>query len=283
VSLSVVAGEFVALLGANGSGKTTLARHVNGLLQPTSGCVRVNGRDTRSVRVAELARDIGYVFQNPDHQIFAATVADEIAFGPRLRGWPAAEVLERVDQALATFGLTAYRELPPALLGWGQRRQVALAAVLAAQPRMLVLDEPTGGLDARSRDELMAAVTAFNRSGGTVLLITHSMRLVAEYAARAVVMAKGRVVFDAAPRELFACRDILAQAKLTAPAVVRLGQRLATFGLESGVLSCAGFAAAWQRLADHRASGSLWNQDAPVHPGSETQAAPDSQEGGNGR
>jgi energy-coupling factor transport system ATP-binding protein len=125
-----------------------------------------------------------------------------------------------------------------------------MAAVLATRPQALVLDEPTGGLDARSRDALMAAVTTFNRSGGTVILITHNMRLVAEYASRAVVMAGGQVVFDAAPRALFERREILASAKLAAPAVVRLGQRLAPFGLRSGILSCAEFAAAWQRLAE---------------------------------
>ena len=250
ISLAVAAGEFVALLGANGSGKTTLAKHLNGLLKPTSGCVRVNGRDTRPLRVAELARTVGYVFQNPDHQIFAATVEEEIAFGLRLQGLSQAEVAERVNWALAAFALTPYRELPPALLGWGQRRQVAMAAVLATRPQVLVLDEPTGGLDARSRDALMAAVTTFNRSGGTVILITHNMRLVAEYASRAVVMAGGQVVFDAAPRALFERREILARAKLAAPAVVRLGQRLAPFGLKAGILSCAEFAAAWQRLAE---------------------------------
>ncbi len=250
ISLSVAAGEFVALLGANGSGKTTLAKHLNGLLKPTGGCVRVNGRDTRPLRVAELARTVGYVFQNPDHQIFAATVEEEIAFGLRLQGLSQAEVAERVDWALAAFALIPYRDLPPALLGWGQRRQVAMAAVLATRPQALVLDEPTGGLDARSRDALMAAVTKFNRSGGTVILITHNMRLVAEYASRAVVMAGGQVVFDAAPRALFERREILAHAKLAAPAVVRLGQRLAPFGLKAGILSCAEFAAAWQRLAE---------------------------------
>jgi energy-coupling factor transport system ATP-binding protein len=250
VSLAVAAGEFVALLGANGSGKTTLAKHLNGLLKPTGGCARVNGRDTRPLRVAELARTVGYVFQNPDHQIFAATVEEEIAFGLRLQGLSQAEVAERVNWALAAFALTPYRDLPPALLGWGQRRQVAVAAVLATRPQALVLDEPTGGLDARSRDALMAAVTTFNRSGGTVILITHNMRLVAEYASRAVAMAGGQVVFDAAPCALFKRREILAHAKLAAPAVVRLGQRLAPFGLKAGILSCAEFAAAWQRLAE---------------------------------
>ena len=217
VSLAVAAGEFIALLGANGSGKTTLAKHLNGLLKPTGGGVRVNGRDTRPLRVAELARTVGYVFQNPDHQIFAATVEEEIAFGLRLQGLTPAEVTERVNWALAILNLEAHRATPPALLGWGQRRQVAVAAVLATHPQVLVLDEPTGGLDARSREELMAAVTTFNRSGGTVILITHNMRLVAEYASRAVVMAGGQVVFDAAPRALFERREILALRQTRRP------------------------------------------------------------------
>jgi energy-coupling factor transport system ATP-binding protein len=255
VSLSVAAGEFVALLGANGSGKTTLAKHLNGLLKPTGGSVRVNGRDTRPLRVAELAHQVGYVFQNPDHQIFAATVEDEIAFGLHLQSLFKAEVTARVDWALEAFALTPYREVPPALLGWGQRRQVALAAVLATRPQALVLDEPTGGLDARSRDELMAAVMAFNRSGGTVILITHNMRLVAEHASRAVVMAGGRMAFDAAPRALFEHREILASAKLAAPAVVRLGQRLAPCGLKAGILSCAEFAAAWRKVVGEPQGG----------------------------
>jgi len=199
------------------------------------------------MRVAELARQVGYVFQNPDHQIFAATVEEEVAFGLRLQGLSAVEVTARVDWALATFGLEPYRASPPALLGWGQRRQVVVAAVLAARPKVLVLDEPTGGLDARSRDELMTAVTAFNRPGGIVILITHNMRLVAEYASRAVVLSGGEVAFDAAPCALFERREVLARAKLAAPAVVRLGQRLAPYGLEAGILSCAGFAAAWEK------------------------------------
>jgi energy-coupling factor transport system ATP-binding protein len=129
---------------------------------------------------------------------------------------------------------------------------VAVAAVLATRPQVLVLDEPSGGLDARSRDELMAAVSAFNRSGGTVILITHNMRLVAEYVSRAIVMAEGQVAFDGTPRALFERRELLARARLAAPAVVRLGQRLAPFGLETGILSCAEFAAAWQQLVTSR-------------------------------
>jgi len=248
VSLTIGAGEFVALLGPNGSGKTTLAKHLNGLLKPARGRVLVAGRDTRPLRVAELARLVGYVFQNPDHQIFAATVEDEVAFGLRLRELPPAEVRQRVEAALAPFELAPWRDLPPALLGWGQRRQVALAAVLATQPQVLILDEPTGGLDSRSREDLMAVVAAYNRTGRTVLLITHDMRLAAEHAGRAVVMLDGRIAFDGRPAALFERRDVLAQAKLAVPPVVRLSQRLAPYGLTPGMLTCADFVTAWQAL-----------------------------------
>ncbi len=247
VDLAVAPGEFVALLGPNGSGKTTLAKLLNGLLRPAAGRVLIAGQDTRTTRVPVLARTVGYVFQNPDHQIFAATVAEETAFALRLQALPPAEVARRVAEALDRFRLVGQSHLPPALLGSSQRRQVALAAVLAAQPRVLVLDEPTGGLDSRSQQELMAAVAAFNRQGGTVLLITHDMRLVAEYATRTVVLLAGRVLFDGAAAALFDRGDVLAQAHLAVPPVVRLAHRLAPLGFaaEGGALTNADFVNAW--------------------------------------
>lgn len=248
VDLSVAPGEFVALLGPNGSGKTTLAKLLNGLLRPTAGRVVISGRDTRAVRVPELARTVGYVFQNPDHQIFAATVADEVAFALRLQGLPPAEIARRTADALDRFRLAGHAHLPPALLGSSQRRQVTVAAVLAARPQVLVLDEPTGGLDSRSQQELMSAVVAFNRAGGTVLLITHDMRLVAEYAARAVVMLDGRVRFDGTPQALFLRDDVVTGACLAVPPVVRLAQQLAAHGFGTA-LTNAKFAAIWQARA----------------------------------
>ena len=246
VDLTLSPGDFVALLGPNGSGKTTLAKHLDGLLKPTKGRVRVEHKDTRTTPVAELARLVGYIFQNPDHQIFAPTVREEIAFGPRVQGLPASVVDQRVVDALERFGLMPYADLPPALLGFGQRRQVALAAVIATEPKVLILDEPAGGLDERSRRELMQVVAAFNALGRTVVLITHDMRLVAEYARRAVVLLAGRVLFDGTPHALFTRPDILAQAGLTLPPVTQLANRLSSDGMIPGVLSTAEFAAAWQ-------------------------------------
>ncbi|MGC8781700.1 MAG: ABC transporter ATP-binding protein, partial [Anaerolineae bacterium] len=246
VNLEIFPGEFIALLGPNGSGKTTLAKHLNGLLKPTRGKVLVEQQDTRTTRVAQLARSIGYAFQNPDHQIFAATVHDEIAFGPRMQELPDSIVAQRVAEALDRFRLIPYADLPPALLGYGQRRQVALAAVLAGHPLILILDEPTGGLDWRSQQEFMEIVAGFHALGRTVILITHDMRLVAEYADRAIVLLDGAVVFDGPPTSLFRESEVLEQAGLALPAVTRLAQRLEKYGMTPNVLTLAEFAAAWQ-------------------------------------
>jgi energy-coupling factor transporter ATP-binding protein EcfA2 len=274
VSLDLEPGEFVALLGPNGSGKTTLAKHLDGLLRSSSGRVLVGDLDTRRASVAQLARQVGYVFQNPDHQIFAATVEEEVAFGPRSQGLPEDAVARRAAEALDLFGLASCADVPPASLGFAQRRQVALAAVLAAGPRVLILDEPTGGLDARSRSEIMSVIAGFNAgtlarsaepgraaspkarprgqaaptlgaAGGTVLLITHDMVLVAEYARRAVVLVDGRVLFDGAVPDLFRQRDLLARAGLGLPPVVRLANRLARHGLAAGVLTPHDLVEAW--------------------------------------
>jgi energy-coupling factor transport system ATP-binding protein len=245
VSLTVRSGEFVALLGPNGSGKTTLAKHLNGLLKPTRGRVRVGQRDTRTVRVAEMARLVGFAFQNPDHQIFAPTVEEEVAFGPRMLDLPAAMVAQRVADALYRFRLTGVAHQAPATLSFGERRKVALAAVFASHPQILILDEPTGGLDWRSQGELMEVVADFHALGRTVVLITHDMRLVAEYASRAIVLRAGRICYDGAPRELFARPALLAQAGLALPPVARLAHRLAKVGMDDRVLTSAEFADAW--------------------------------------
>ena len=245
VNLTLHAGDYLALLGPNGAGKTTLARHFNGLLRPTRGRVLVEGRDIRATPVAQLARLVGYAFQNPDHQIFAPTVQEEIAFGPRTLGLPASVVAQRVAEALDRFRLVRYADTPPALLGFGLRRKVALAAIIAMQPRVLILDEPTGGLDWRSQQELLEATAEFNAQGQTVVLITHDMRLVAEYATRAVVLLAGQVLFDGTPRDLFARPAVLRPAGLTLPPVTRLANRLSRQGMAAAALTCAEFATAW--------------------------------------
>jgi energy-coupling factor transport system ATP-binding protein len=225
INLAIPGGEYVALIGANGSGKTTLAKHINGLLRPQSGRVRLAGADTRRKSPGELARQVGYVFQNPDHQIFAPTVHEEIAFGPDNLGLARAEVGRRVEDALDTFQLTPLAGFPPAALGAGQRRLVTLASVHAMRPTVLVLDEPSSGLDRALSARLLAWVSQLHRSGASVVFITHDMPLAA-LAPRCVVMEGGRVIMDAPTAAAFARPDELARAGITAPPIVELGRRL---------------------------------------------------------
>jgi energy-coupling factor transporter ATP-binding protein EcfA2 len=225
VELGIDAGEVVALIGANGSGKTTLAKHVNGLLRPQRGHVRVAGRDTRRQSTGELARRVGYVFQSPDQQLFAPTLREEIAFGPRNLGLDRAEINRRVEAALALFDLAPLADLSPATLGYGQRRLVTLAAVHAMQPEVLILDEPTLGLDRRLTARLVEWMVDLGRTGTTVLLITHDMRL-AGVAARCIAMNRGQVSLDAPMAQIFSHAERLAEAGIAAPPIVELGRRL---------------------------------------------------------
>jgi energy-coupling factor transporter ATP-binding protein EcfA2 len=245
ITLQIRKGEHVALVGPNGAGKSTMARTIMGLLSPTTGRVLVNGQDTRTTSVPVLARSVGYAFQNPDHQIFAPTVQEEIAFGLRTQRLPASIIAQRMAEELDRFHLVRYADTPPALLGFGQRQKVALAAIIATQPQVLILDEPTGGLDWRTRQELMDVTVGFNALGRTVVLITHDMRLVAEYATRVIVLMAGQILFDGAPRELFGRPEILAQAGLALPPVTRLANRLSSEGMAAGTLTCAEFVSAW--------------------------------------
>lgn len=227
VSLTIQPGEFVAVVGQNGSGKTTLVKHFNGLLKPTRGRVWVGEHDTASLNVAELARTVGYVFQNPDHQINQPTVREEITFGLRNMDFPLDEVARRADEALTTFGLRAYADRPPAILGFGLRRKIALASVCALRPPVLILDEPTGGLDARSAEELLSLAARLRAEGHTIILVSHDMRRVAAFAERCVILKEGRVLRDGPTREVFADADQLRQAFLAPPPVTQLAQALA--------------------------------------------------------
>jgi energy-coupling factor transporter ATP-binding protein EcfA2 len=239
IDLSVPAGQFVALVGANGSGKTTLAKHIIGLLRPEGGRVRVGGQDTASRSVAELARQVGYLFQHPERQIFASTIWDEVAFGPRNLGLDADAVKERVEAALDRFELTGLAQAAPAVLSYALRRLVTLASVAAMDPAILVLDEPTVGLDAPGWATTLAWCREVHRAGRTVLLITHDMEVAAQ-AERVVVLERGRVIGDGAPAEIFAHPELMVQASLEPPPVAALAQRM---GLPSAVLDVAGFLA----------------------------------------
>jgi len=226
VNFAVREGEFVALIGQNGSGKTTLIKHFNGLLRPTQGRVLVNGRDTANLPTSELAREVGFVFQNPDHQIFAETVREEIAFGPRNLGFDEEHIKRRTEEVLAEVGLSDYLEEMPFMLGRGQRQRLAVAAVLAMEPSILIIDEPTTGQDWKECIALMELVKRLNEKGHTILMTTHNMNLVSLYARRVVVMRLGEIWLDGSTQEVFQQVDLLLEAAIKPPVVYQLAAAL---------------------------------------------------------
>jgi cobalt transport protein ATP-binding subunit len=239
VSLRINRGDFVALVGQNGAGKTTLAKHFNGLLRPSAGTVRVLGMDTRGASLADLARSVGYVYQNPDHQIFAQRVRSEVAFGPRNLGLPVAEVETRVDQALGLVGLSEYADAFAFSLGRGQRQKLAVASVLAMEPSILVVDEPTTGLDKPGARGILDLLSRWNRDGRTIVVITHDMTLVAERVPRTIVVNEGRILADGPTRQVLSDAMLLRQAYLRPPQITRIAQRLTAFGISPEAMTVA--------------------------------------------
>jgi energy-coupling factor transport system ATP-binding protein len=219
-------GEFVAILGQNGSGKTTLVKHLNGILSPTAGEIRLLGRSLRGQPATRLSRYVGLVFQNPDHQIFAERIRDEVAFGPRLLGLSEAEISRRVDEALEAVGLAGSGHLDPFVLTKGGRQRVAVASTLATKPEVIILDEPTTGLDHRELQGMMALIRRLNDQGHTILIITHAMAVAAEYARRVILMRDGRIVRDGQTRQVFSDEPLLNELGLSPPPVVQVANRL---------------------------------------------------------
>ena len=226
VDLTVRRGEFLAVLGQNGSGKTTLVKHFNGLLKPTEGTVRVGEDETTERGLRSLGQRVGYVFQNPDHQIFSDTVSDEVAFGPKIRGMDEGEIRERVEEALAAVGMEGRGDEDPFGLTKGERQRVAVASVLAVRPEVLILDEPTTGLDYAEQRSMMDLVKSLNESGSTIIAVTHTMWVVAEYAHRAVVVRDGKIALQGTVREVFVEDDELRDAALLPPHIVSFGSAL---------------------------------------------------------
>ncbi|MEY8402659.1 energy-coupling factor transporter ATPase [Oscillospiraceae bacterium 44-34] len=223
VSVAIEKGSFVAVLGHNGSGKSTLAKHMNAILLPSGGAVYVDGIDTSNEdKLLDIRRAVGMVFQNPDNQIVANVVEEDVAFAPENLGVPPAEIRQRVDDALRAVNMYDYREHAPHLLSGGQKQRVAIAGVIAMRPQCIVLDEPTAMLDPIGRRDVLNTVKALNRERGvTVVLITHHMDEAAQ-ADRLIVMAKGKVVADGAPKTVFSQVEELLQVGLTVPQTTAL-------------------------------------------------------------
>ena len=233
VDLNIETGSFVAVLGHNGSGKSTLAKHLNAILLPTGGKVYVDGIDTtKEDELLAIRRTVGMVFQNPDNQIVANVVEEDVAFAPENLGYPSHEIRERVDLALKLVGMSEFATHAPHLLSGGQKQRIAIAGVIAMRPRCLVLDEPTAMLDPVGRKEVMDTIKDLNtRAGVTVVLITHHMDEAAQ-ADRLIVMSKGKIVADGAPREVFQHVEKLRAIGLTVPEPVSLMWELRQAGLD---------------------------------------------------
>ncbi len=236
VNLSIKRGEFVAIIGQNGAGKTTLVKHLIQILLPTTGSVWINGENIKTKNSIELTKVIGYVFQDPDNQIFSNTVYKELEFGLKNIDIDEEERKKRIEQALALTGLTGKEEEHPFSLGKGERQMIAVASILVMQPDILVIDEPTTGQDWAGINRMMSLVETLNQNGTTIVMITHDMDVVAKYAARTIVMTGGSVILDGETRNVFAAADALKAAFVVPPQCVQLSQKLSANGLTDVVM-----------------------------------------------
>jgi energy-coupling factor transporter ATP-binding protein EcfA2 len=231
INLKIGEAEFITIMGRNASGKTTLAKHFNRLLVPTKGRIRVSGIDTREATIAELARKVGFVFQNPNDHLFADTVYDEIAFTLKNLGFSRGEIELRIAEMLKRFKLSEYKDKYPRSLSGGEKQRVALASVLVTNPKVLILDEPTRGMDYRLKSELMRFLNEYRAEGNTVILITHDVEIVAEYADRIILLSEGRVIVDGEKHQ------VLSQALLFSPQINRLAQSFERYGVSNKILT----------------------------------------------
>lgn len=233
LDIEVHAGETLAILGHNGCGKSTLAKHFNAVLLPTGGKVYVSGMDTADEeKLIDIRRTVGMVFQNPDNQIVASVVEEDVAFAPENLGVPSAEIRERVDAALATVGMTEYARHAPHKLSGGQKQRIAIAGVLAMRPKCIVLDEPTAMLDPIGRREVMRTILELNRNEGTtIVLITHHMEEAAQ-CSRVAVMDHGKIITTGTPTEVFTKVELLREVGLEVPQTVELLYELRKAGIQ---------------------------------------------------
>jgi energy-coupling factor transport system ATP-binding protein len=236
VSITIHDGEFVAIMGQNGAGKTTLVKHINGLLKPTNGNVTVDEVSTQKVSVAKLARKVGFVFQNPDHQLFCETVEDEVAFALQNFGFKKPLIKKRVTWALNLLNLMRYRQTSPFMLSGGERKRVALASVLAWNPDVVILDEPTIGQDHQQKEKLRQFIIQLNTQGKTVIIVTHDVEFVAACNPRVVLMAKGKIVTDGGAKETLTNRDLVAQASIVPPQISQIFFKLSDLKLPTNVI-----------------------------------------------
>jgi len=236
VTLSIRNGEFVAIMGQNGAGKTTLVKHFNGLLKPSSGTVRVDGVETTKASVASLSRSVGFVFQNPDHQLFSETVEEEIAFALKNFGFEPETIQKQITWALNLLSLTQYQKTSPFMLSGGERKRVALASVLAWDPQILILDEPTIGQDHEQKEKLRQFIVQLQTQGKTIVIVTHDVEFVAECNPRVVLMKEGTIVADGEGKEILTNTEAIAQSSIVLPQIAQIFSQLGSLGLSKNVI-----------------------------------------------
>jgi len=236
VNLIVEDGEFLAIMGQNGAGKTTLVKHFNGLLKPTRGEVLVDGVSTMDVSVAKLARNVGFVFQNPDHQLFSETVEEEIAFALKNFGFEEDVVERQVEWALNLLDVAQYRRTSPFMLSGGERKRVALASILAWDPKVIVMDEPTIGQDQQQKEKLQQFILQLNKQKKTVVVVTHDVEFVAECNPRVVLMREGRILAEGDAEEILTDPKLAAQASIVPPQITQIFLELADLGMPADVV-----------------------------------------------
>jgi energy-coupling factor transport system ATP-binding protein len=239
INLSIEVGEFIALIGQNGSGKTTLSKCLNGLYKPTSGEVIVDGLNSKNTPIVQMVRRVGYVFQNPDHQLFNNNCWDEIAYGPRNIQLSEEEVKIRVEEAANVVGLPEmFYEEHPFFLSKGLRQRVAIASILALRPQVIIVDEPTTGQDSRQSIEIMEFLKDLNeKHGHSVIIITHDMSIVAQYARRVILMSEGKILADGPTADVFSQPQVLQKAFLEPPQITQLAQSVQDLGFNPGTLT----------------------------------------------
>lgn len=226
VNLTINKQEIVGVIGQNGSGKTTLVKHFIGLLKPTEGKVYIDGQDTGPLKVQQLAAKVGYVYQNPNHQLFARTVQDELEFGPRNLGVPEEEIVERREKAIEFFKIQDLRDMHPYRVGFPLRKLVGMASIYTMHPDIFILDEPTTGQDNITTQTVYRLIERLREEGATVLCVAHDMILLAEVVDRLLVMRGGEVILDGTPREVFANNEILESTHITPPQITSLSLSL---------------------------------------------------------
>ncbi len=250
INLEIRTGEMIALIGQNGSGKTTLSKCLNGLYKPTRGEIIVDGLNSKKGSITQMVKRVGYVFQNPDHQLFNNNCWDEIAYGPRNIQLPPEEVKERVEEAISVVGLEKqYHQEHPFFLSKGLRQRVAIASILALRPQVIIVDEPTTGQDAKQSLEIMDFLQNLNEEHGhTVIIITHDMPIVGQYARRVIAMGQGRIMADGPTAEVFTQSDVLVKTFLAPPQITQLAQGDPALGFDPGILSVEEMVAQFEEL-----------------------------------